>query len=180
MKSIQELKEQYKLFTNQDWLSASIPFLRTHTLDFDVYLPSIGMNLQREYVWSSSQQEQLIHSMIIGRKIPRLAMIHRANDTFEVIDGKQRLMTLLRFLDDKFVIVFDGKPYLYSELPTDYQKQLDRFPLEYARIIEQDNDHLISDQVKIEWFYFLNFSGTAQDEKHMDTLKKATSCVSSL
>jgi len=44
----------------------SMRMLKKYTLDFDVYLPSIGKNLQRPFVWTLEQKQALILSVLKG------------------------------------------------------------------------------------------------------------------
>lgn len=133
--------------------------------DFDVFLPSKNMNLQRGFVWDSDQKEAFIESVIIKRFIPSISAILTIDDVYEIIDGKQRLSTLISYLKDEFT--YCG--YLYSELPEKYRFQIERFYVT-AHIIFENTRMKISDDIKIEWFRFINFSGTTQDREHMNKL----------
>ena len=137
-------------------------------MDFDVYLPSKGINLQRPLVWTQTQKEAWIESLILRRHIPLPSVILTAQDKYECIDGKQRLTTLLDYLLDKFS--FCG--YKYSELPREYKVQLDRRPLAVNRLIESFEVPLTDDQ-KIEWFCWINYAGTPQDKEHLEKLRKS-------
>ena len=72
------------------------------TFDFDVYLPSKTMNLQRPLVWTQAQKEALIESIIVKRFIPPISAIYTDESVYQVIDGKQRLTTLIAYLNNEF------------------------------------------------------------------------------
>lgn len=64
---------------------------------------------QREYVWTDSDKEQLLDSILMGSDIGKFTV--RVLDdvewferqlSYEIIDGKQRLMTLLNFYLNRF------------------------------------------------------------------------------
>lgn len=64
---------------------------------------------QREYVWTDSDKEQLLDSIFMGSDIGKFTV--RVLDdvewferqlSYEIIDGKQRLMTLLNFYLNRF------------------------------------------------------------------------------
>ena len=136
-------------------------------LDFDVFLPSKGMNLQRDLVWSQEQKEAFIESIIVRRNIPPISVILDNNEIYQVIDGKQRLTTLLAYLEGKFSLC----GYTINTLPKKYYDQIDRFFLEANRICEPwDGKTTISDDEKIEWFCYINFAGVPQEIEHKNKL----------
>ncbi|MNF56472.1 hypothetical protein D3C84_379590 [compost metagenome] len=59
---------------------------------------------QRHFVWNQERQSQLIESLLLGIPIPSLFMATNADSTWEVIDGLQRLTTLVNFVGDVKVI----------------------------------------------------------------------------
>lgn len=79
-------------------------------IDMDSFLPTKGFNLQRDFVWGLDQKRELIMSILVRRYIPKLCFVYEcrdrgSDDTFVVIDGKQRLSTAIDFVKDKFTIV---------------------------------------------------------------------------
>lgn len=61
---------------------------------------------QRPLTWDASDKESLIESIFAGIDIGKLAFAKNAHEAnkkgYEVIDGKQRLSTLLAFYEDRF------------------------------------------------------------------------------
>ena len=143
---------------------------RSAKIDFDVYLESIGKNLQRGYVWDIRQKRELINSIIIGRNIPNLSIFERSDERKFIIDGKQRLSSMFDFLDDKFTIILEDKEYLFSELPKDYQDHIEMFNITYYSIFEISKN-IVSEKMLFDWFDFINFAGTPQDEEHINDIK---------
>lgn len=152
---------------------------KVKNMDFVVYLPSKKMNLQREFVWTDFQCVELIYSILLDRYIPPIRFIslisdNRGPDKLELIDGKQRITSLLRFLDDKFSISIDNKFYCYSHLPSDFKNRIDQYVIcgqpMYQDYDEKSNKIPITDQDKIKWFYLINFSGTPQNNDHLNKL----------
>lgn len=147
-------------------------------LDFNVFLPTKGINLQRPLVWTLEQKRAFILSLLKHRPIQEITVVQYEDNTdkyggyhWEVIDGKQRLNTAFEFLNDKFTIVHESIEYLFSELPVDCQKQIDRWnPL--VTVHYSYSDDLISDETKIQIFEQINFLGTPQDIEHLNSLKK--------
>ena len=173
MKPIKELRQSFDL--NPQEISSSVRYFFKNNIDWDVYLPTRGFNLQRGFVWNLEQKRELIHSIIIGRHIPHCAIINiidpkdESKDIWQVIDGRQRLSTIKFFTEDEFTIVLEGKEYLYSELPKDYVSAIEHFYFRYY-VVNENWDNRISDQQKIDWFRFINFAGTIQDKQHLDKL----------
>jgi hypothetical protein len=170
MKSIREYQDQMRISPKES--ASFLNYLHKQKFDFDVYLPSIGQNLQRPLVWTLEQKRELINSIILNKHIPHLSIIHRTDDIMEVIDGKQRLSSIFEFLDGGFSVCIDEIMYTFQELPEDYQRFITRGKaIRYYLVNECDEDS-ITDQDKIQWFAFINFAGTPQDKEHMKNLLK--------
>jgi hypothetical protein len=175
MKSIRELRTS--LSFNPHEINSSIGYFAKHVnIDFDVFLPTKNINLQRDFVWSIEQKRELIWSILMNRNIPRMAMMNvikgdkDIDGTYEVIDGKQRLSSMLDFYNNKFALIFDGKEYLFKDLPIDYQRVIDGYQFPYY-IAHEDIGKPFTDEDKISWFMYINFAGTPQDRIHFDKLK---------
>lgn len=176
MKSIKELRATLS-FHPQD-VNSSIKYFAEHcNLDFDVYLPTKGMNLQRGFVWTIDQKRELIWSTLMKRHIPRMAILNVTNsakDTegvYQVIDGKQRLSAMIDFYKNLYTLEIDGKEYLFSELPEEYQRAIAGFMFSYS-IVNEDYEERFTDEDKISWFRYINFAGTPQDAEHLKQLSK--------
>lgn len=59
---------------------------------------------QRHFVWSKERQSQLIESILLGIPVPSLFMATNRDSTWEVIDGLQRLTTIVNFIGNQKVI----------------------------------------------------------------------------
>lgn len=59
---------------------------------------------QRNFVWPVSMEQKLIKSLIIGVGINAIHLSKTSEETFNVVDGKQRLTTIFRFVDNEFSI----------------------------------------------------------------------------
>lgn len=80
-----------------------------YIIDWDVKL-SNGKALQRDFCWTKEQKNELIISLLKKIKIPVFTfIIGGENDSIlRVVDGKQRLSTLLDFYNGKFPVCFEG------------------------------------------------------------------------
>ena len=57
---------------------------------------------QRNYVWDFKRASKLIESIIIGLPIPQIFLYEEGRNSFLVIDGQQRLMSLYYFWKGRF------------------------------------------------------------------------------
>lgn len=144
-------------------------------MDLDVYLPTKSRNLQRGFVWTDLQCQELIMSILIGRTIPPIRyvslIVRGEEDRYEIVDGKQRITAIWKFLNDEFEISIDGRWFLYSNLPIDFKNAIDCFTIcgqaMYENFDKHDNIVPITDDEKIHWFKFLNFAGTPVEMDHL-------------
>lgn len=140
-------------------------------LDMEVFLPSYGINLQREEVWSPEQKGALIESILMNRSIPPLVLnIHiKRDDGIDVLDGKQRLTSLIQFLKGDVRFPMFGDEWSFNELPEEYQKAILRW-----EVCARRGEDLTEEQM-IQVFTSINFLGTPQDEEHKNHLLKLLS-----
>jgi hypothetical protein len=57
---------------------------------------------QRHYVWDLRRASKLIESLIIGLPVPQVFLYEEGRNSFLVIDGQQRLMTIYYFIKQRF------------------------------------------------------------------------------
>jgi hypothetical protein len=175
MKTIRELRTVLR-FHPQEINSSIKYFAENCNIDFDVYLPTRGINLQRNFVWNAHQKRELIWSVLMNRHIPRMAMVNivseksDTNGTYQIIDGKQRLSAMIGFYRGRFDLIIDGEGYYYSDLPEDYQRVIAGFMFPYY-IVNEDYGNKLTDDDKISWFKYINFAGTPQDYEHLLNLE---------
>lgn len=86
---------------------------------------------QRNYVWDSNKASYFIESILLGTDIPPLVLFSDGN-ALEVIDGRQRFETILRFVQGNFSLSKDGLHTLnglvgkkYSEVETEIRDKFD-------------------------------------------------------
>lgn len=153
--------------------------------DFDIFLKKYNCNLQREYCWNDFQKQELINSILLCRHIPPITVVEylanylRENKRnydlpedeffmpkYQIIDGKQRLLTHQDFILNKFQIEINGSTYYFKDLPADYQYRISYH--EYTcRFLKYDYFSDASDDELIELFKLCNFAGTPQDNEYM-------------
>lgn len=126
--------------------------------------------IQRGYVWDIERKSLLIHSIFAGFPIPPIYVQQNQEDeetiTYDVLDGKQRLLTIIGFMNDEFALdeldtfkffnkitkteeMIDISNKQFSELPKELQKHLENSSLMMVMINGSEDD--VS-----EMFYRLN------------------------
>ncbi len=66
---------------------------------------------QRNYVWSDDKASSLLESILLGYQIPPIIFFSRNRDgknILEIIDGRQRYQTILRYVDNEFALEKKG------------------------------------------------------------------------
>lgn len=64
----------------------------------------VAPEYQRHFIWDEVRQSQLIESILLGIPVPSLFMATNKDSSWEVIDGVQRLTTIVNFIgDDKTI-----------------------------------------------------------------------------
>lgn len=173
MKTIKELRTTLKF--KPELVNGELSYYTNNVkLDFDVFLPSKSINLQRGFCWSLLQKQQLIWSILMKRMIPPLAILRTTDDVYQVIDGKQRLSAMIDFYQNEFSLEIDGKNYFFEELPYEYQLSIAGYFFT-VYLVAEDYDIVFTDQDKIDWFKFINFAGTPQDVQHFERLENSNS-----
>jgi hypothetical protein len=172
----QNILLDYRLF---DALKATEKDPRNRIYDFDVYLEKYKINLQRDYVWEHFQQNEYIFSILFEKPLEPVIIVQHSFDYLNredtinyVIDGKQRLMTIQKFIRNEFPIIVDGNEVYFKDFDPDL-KHFFEMRVNYitAVVYYSYPDIPVTDDMKIWIFNFYNFSGTPQTEKHKNMLQ---------
>jgi len=123
---------------------------------------------QRRERWTHKGQSALIESFLLNIPIPPVYLAEDDFGTYSVIDGKQRLTTIFRFMRDKLRLnelesftELDGT--VFSELPRDLQNALKIRPyLRVVTLLKQSDPEL-----KYEVFTRLNTGGEPLDPQEI-------------
>ncbi|HCL4479917.1 TPA: DUF262 domain-containing protein [Clostridium botulinum] len=103
---------------------------------------NFSLAIQRnDNIWNIKRQSLLIHSIISGYFIPPIVAV-KQNNNISVLDGKQRLKTIISYIFDDFKLdsntpdVGDFKiaGLLFSELPKEIHQNILNYKLDIAMI----------------------------------------------
>lgn len=138
---------------------------------------------QRNYVWDNDKATYFIESILLGTEVPPLIFFNNG-EKIEVIDGRQRFETILRFRDDKFQLTNKGLLALkqlskkkFSDLSSEELQIKEIFDDAKIRIIEFkiDNepklDIKLEDKIKKEIFSRYNSGITPLTKSEVDNAR---------
>ena len=115
---------------------------------------------QREFVYNTAQAQAVIHTVLKGFPLNVMYWVKTGNDTYEVLDGQQRTLSVMQFLDHKFSVTLDGKQYYWDSLTDDkYNAIMDYEIMVY--ICEGEESE------KLEWFKVVNIAGKKLSEQEL-------------
>ena len=79
----------------------------------------VSPEFQRRQVWDTNKQTAFIESLILGIPVPQIVIAQNKQERgkYIVLDGKQRLLSIMRFYDGDLRL---GKPELLKELKGRY------------------------------------------------------------
>jgi len=137
----------------------------------------INPNFQRAFRWNKEKQTDLIESILLGIPIPPIFVAENSNGQWELVDGVQRVSTILSFFgelktvkDKNNLILEEGK--IIKELKG---QTVHSFPLRLklllkratvgVEIINKNNDD--NDNMKYELFKRLNTTSEPLSEQEM-------------
>ncbi|MBW9158728.1 DUF262 domain-containing protein [Clostridium tagluense] len=116
---------------------------------------------QRNYVWDESKATYFIESIILGTEIPPIVLFNNQKNN-EVIDGRQRYETIVKFLNDKLVLKEEGLKSLkslfgkrFSELPEELKERFEETKLRILQcsvVNEPSLEEEKEDKIKKEIF----------------------------
>lgn len=134
---------------------------------------------QRDYVWSLEDEQNLIESIYNGLDCGKIVLRKRSweyvedkansDDTeglafYDVVDGKQRIHTLKRFLNDEFA---DLNGYYFSDLSERAKIHFESSEsLTYLELGEEATDEDV-----LKTFLMINFAGKPMSKEHLDYVK---------
>jgi Protein of unknown function DUF262 len=79
----------------------------------------IAPEYQRQFVWREPRESELVESILLGIPVPSLYMaVNAADGSWEVVDGVQRLSTILHFRGEPAHLAKSGRaePLRLTEL----------------------------------------------------------------
>lgn len=142
-------KGEFRIVTEQ----ARYPLANLRNIFNEAY--NLNPEYQRRRVWDLKRKSRLIESFIINVPVPPIFLYEYDYSQYEIMDGLQRVSTIIEFFDNKFKLSdlevwpeLDGMGY--SDLPREIKLAIDRRYLSAIILLKE----------------------TAKDEKEAKKMKK--------
>lgn len=134
----------------------TVEFLAGKVREEEYYVPEY----QRELTWSDDAQSRFIESLLMGLPIPFLFLWQAEDGRLEIVDGSQRLRTIVRFMDDGFSLknlklLPQAEGFRFSNLDRSRRR---KFSNQTLRGIVLDTS--VSEVTRTEMFNRINTGGT--------------------
>jgi hypothetical protein len=107
---------------------------------------------QRPAVWSTSQKRLLVDTILRKYDIPKMywRKTGKSPDSYEVVDGQQRLRAIWEFMDDSYNLGKDADPIdgfdlrnlKYSTLPLELRDVFDQYNLDIMIMLDTDEEEV--------------------------------------
>lgn len=132
-----------------------------------------GLNMnpryQRDIVWAHDQKIELLDSIFNGLDIGKFVFINMPYSDereygYEILDGKQRLTTILEFYNDEWTY----KGYYFSELSPLLQHKFEGLSVSVAEM----RDDVATEENVLDYFIRLNKTGTPMDRNHLEKVEQ--------
>ena len=138
----------------------------------------VGLDLnppyQRGHVWTEAQQKAYFEFIVCGGDSAKVLMFNcpdwprsrKDSGPIELVDGKQRLTAVLKFVHDELTI-FDSNPEIGPTLCSE---------LEVLRITELRFtiyvNHLMTRAEVLDWYLQINDGGTPHTQQELDKVRR--------
>lgn len=109
-------------------------------------------DFQRPPVWSRSQKQLLIDTILRGYDVPKLYWLKTGSgpDRYDVVDGQQRLRAIFEYQLGEFALLKDTDPIegvdpsklKYADLPDDLRLKFDTYSLDVIILSDTDEDEV--------------------------------------
>ena len=108
---------------------------------------------QREFVYAPAQRDEVIRTVSKGFPLNIMYWARTGDDTFEIIDGQQRTISLCQYIASVFSVEFEeDKPQYFHSLPADIKEMM----LDYELTVYKCQG---TDSEKLDWFKTINIAG---------------------
>lgn len=119
---------------------------------------------QRNFVWNRKQSSKLVESFLLNIPVPVIYLIRTEEDTYEVIDGLQRLKSVFDFLENQYRLTgMDILTDLNGKQFKDMEAQLQR-KLRNSTLRSFELTHGNGSDIHFVIFERLNTGGTKLNE----------------
>lgn len=112
-------------------------------------------DFQRGYVWKIDKQSRLIESVLMRFPLPVFYVAEDEEGRLVVVDGRQRLTTLQRFMDNKFALQLTDRPEIDKKKFADLDMRL-QSRVEDCQLLFYIIDRGVPEQARLDIFERVN------------------------
>ncbi|MBD5534570.1 MAG: DUF262 domain-containing protein [Lachnospiraceae bacterium] len=154
-----------------DYFNSTIESLLRRNYSFGI---DFNPDYQRGYVWDQKDKEMLLDSIFKNIDIGKFVLIHLSDEewherglSYEILDGKQRLSTLIEFYENK--LSYKGK--YFNDLSGMDKRAFTEHQVAVAEVRETDK------KTVLKYFLMLNRTGKSMDEAHLEEVERMLSNI---
>lgn len=150
-------------------MDLSLYSLREH-IDSKDYI-NLSPSFQRRGRWDNKQRSRLIESILLNIPIPPVFLYESDYNRYEVMDGRQRIESIIQFLDNRFELVgltywreLNGKRY--NEMPEIIQRGILRRTIN-AIVLLAETKNISDSDIRLVMFDRLNTGGVQLNQQEL-------------
>lgn len=139
---------------------------------YDKGLICLDPDFQRNEVWSTRQKSELIESVVMGIPLPLIYLAETMEGKLVIVDGRQRLTTFFKYLDNEFSInglkiMTELNACKFRDLENDAKKSKYATEIEDFQLVIQIIKYPTPDRVRFDIFDRVNRGGTPLNNQEM-------------
>lgn len=115
---------------------------------------------QREFVYKDAQRDAVIDTVHRGFPLNVMYWADRGDDTFEVMDGQQRTISLCQYVAGTFSFDFGNGPRYFYNLTQDEKDRILDYEL-FVYVCEG------TESQKLDWFKIINIAGVKLSDQEL-------------
>lgn len=115
---------------------------------------------QREFVYDQTQSESVLHTVLNGFPLNVMYWVKVGDDRYEVLDGQQRTLSVMKYLKHQFPITVNGQKFYWDSLPDDKYSAIMNYEF-MVYICEGEESE------KLEWFNVVNIAGAKLTDQEL-------------
>ncbi|KRB05437.1 HNH endonuclease [Pseudomonas sp. Root68] len=107
---------------------------------------------QREFIYGEMQRNEVIHTVRKNFPLNTMYWVKLGDDSFELMDGQQRTISICQYVQNDFSIEIDGTPKNFGNLTENKRQEILNYELS-VYMCEGTEDE------KLDWFKIINIAG---------------------
>ena len=121
---------------------------------------TIRPKFQRQFVYSDKQRDLVIDSVMKNRPLNVMYWSKTGDDTYEVLDGQQRTISICQYVHSDFPVKMNGNDRFFHNLTETEKEQL----LDYELFVYLCEG---TEEEKLEWFKVINIAGATLTDQEL-------------